>query len=94
MQHALVSDTRGSRLICIYPRNDEDLVLNLLPDLGQAVHIVQNRFLIVRRAGADDEQELVAPAGEDPADLLITLLLCCRDLGGNGELFLQFLRCR
>ena len=81
VQQALVAGAFGARLIGIDARNDDELVLDLLGDLGQSVHVLKHRVLAVGRARADDEHLACVLAGKDFGDLGVKCLLFGGKLG-------------
>ena len=80
MEQSLVTLPGRARLVRVDARNDQDAVGNLLLHLLQAADVVHDSILVVRAAGADDQDETVILSGEDVADLLVALLLCGADL--------------
>ena len=75
VEQALVAVSGRSRLIRIYPRNDQDPVLHFFLHSGEPLHIVEHAVLVVRGAGSDDQQELVALSREDLLDLRVAFFL-------------------
>ncbi len=95
VQQTLVASTLGARLVGVHARNDDELVLDLVGELGQTHGVLDYRVLAVCRAGADDEQAALVLAGKDLGDLgvkgaLVLYLLgrerhVLTDLHGDGE---------
>ena len=81
VQQALVASALGARLVGVDARNDDELVLDLLGDPGQSVHVLKHRVLAVGRARADDEYLACVLAGKDLGDLGIECLLFGGKLG-------------
>ena len=92
VEHALVADARGARLVGIDARNDDELVFDGILDGAQAVDIVDHRIFVVRRTGADDEDHFVRAAGQDVLDLAVILFLAGAALRGNRIHLLDFPR--
>ena len=65
VEHSLVADALGPRLVRIDSGDDKYLFLHLLLDPGKPCHIVEDRVLPVRGAGADDKKESLIPAEDD-----------------------------
>lgn len=83
VQQTLVAGALGARLVGVDARNDDELVLDLLGDLGQSVHVLKHRVLAVGRARADDEHLARVLAGKDLGDLGVECLLFGGKLGGK-----------
>ena len=100
MEHAFVARARGTRLIGIDARDDEDLVLHLVLHLSQAADIIQHTVLSVGGAGADDQHDAVIPARKDILHLLLAIGddlselvvegIHLLDLHRDGQLALKF----
>ena len=75
VKHPLITETGCTRLVGIDSWDDEDLVLDLLVNPGQPVHIIQYRILIVRRTRSYDKQKLITLSAEDICDLRIPFFL-------------------
>ena len=83
MQQTLVTGALGARLVGVDARNDDELVLDLLGGLGQAVHVLEDRILAVCGARTDDKYLARILAGKDLSDLGIECLLFGGKLGGK-----------
>ena len=82
MDDPLVALTGGAGLVGVDSGDQDQLVLHLLADLGQTIHIITDRILIVCGAGADDHQKLAAFSGEYGSDLCVSPgLHFCQFLG-------------
>lgn len=75
MDNTLVAVAGGAGLIGVDSRNQDQAVGYLVVDLCKTVDIIADRIFVICRAGTDDNQQLVAFAGEDIADLGIAFLL-------------------
>ena len=87
MEHAFVAFAGGAGLIGIDAGDDNDLICYLFLYTGQAVGIIADGIFIIRRAGTDDQEELVAFSGEHFGNFLIPLFLNLRQFQGEGVLF-------
>ena len=90
VQQALVAGALGARLVGVDARNDDELVLDLLGDLGQSVHVLKHRVLAVGRARADDEHLTRVLAGKDLGDLGVECLLFGSKLGRKRHFLADF----
>ena len=90
VQQALVAGALGARLVGVDARNDDELVLDLFGDLGQAVHVLEDRVLAVGRARADDEHLARVLPGKDLGDLGVECLLFGGKLGGKWHFLADF----
>ena len=63
--------------------NDQNLVLNLLPQRHEPGNVVDHALLVIRRAGTDDQDELFAVAGEDRLELRDRSLHCISHIAGQ-----------
>lgn len=75
MDNTLVAVAGGAGLIGVDSRNQDQAVGYLVVDFCKTVDIIADRIFVICRAGTDDNQQLVAFAGEDIADLGIAFLL-------------------
>ena len=75
MNNTLVAVAGGTGLIGVNSRNQDQAVGYLVVDFCKTVDIIADRIFVICRAGTDDNQQLVAFAGEDIADLGIAFLL-------------------
>ena len=94
VQHSLVADAPGPRLVGIDPRDNHQPFLHLPGQLRQAVHVVQDRVLPVRRARADDQQEAVVLPCQDLPDLPVAVRLPLLQFGRYRIVSHQLLRLR
>ena len=72
MKHSLVSAACGTRLICVYTRYDNQLILNLLIYLGETAHVLTYSVLAVRGARSNDHEELFALSRDNIRNLFIS----------------------
>ncbi len=86
VEQALVAGALGAGFVGVDARDDDELVLDLVGNLGQAVHVLEHRVLAIGRAGTDDEHLAAILAGEDLGDLGIKRLLLGGKLGGERHL--------
>lgn len=94
MQHALVADANRARLARVKARHDENLILDLLLNRHEAMHVVEYSFLVICRARTDDEQEAVVLTRHDIRDFLVALHLDLLDMIIYRKLFHELLRRR
>ena len=94
VKHSLVPFSGGPGFVGVDPWNDQKLVLCVLLNLYKAAGVVQNRIFIVSRAGTDDNHKFLAFPGYDFFCFLVPHGFCQSILGGKGELFFDFCRCR
>ena len=94
VQQALVAVARRPGLVGVDPGDDQDLVFDLLLDPGQPLQIIHDADLIVRGAGSDDQEELIAPAGKDLPDLRVSLFFDRAHGPGQGVHLLDLHRDR
>ena len=91
MQHALVSVACGAGLVCVYSWDYEKLVRCFLLYLSQAGYIVEDRSLVVRRAGTDNKNKLIRFSRENAANLRVSLLFDLFCFLRNGKTLLELL---
>ena len=72
MKHSLVSAACGTRLICVYTRYDNQLILNLLIYLGETAHVLTYSVLAVRGTRSDNYEELFALSCNDIRNFFIS----------------------
>ena len=94
VDHSHVALAGGAGLVGVHARNDHQAVLRLLLHLDQTGHIIHNGFLVIRRAGADNDQELVAFAGNDLFDFFIPLFFAGGQFRRKGKPFPNDIRGR
>ena len=75
VQHTLIANACGTGLVGINAGDDDNFVRYLVLYLAQAVNVFQNGILTVGRAGANDQNQLVAFTGKYGANGFIVLLL-------------------
>ena len=92
MEHSFVAGTGCSRLACVNSRDDQNFIVNLFLHIRKAVNVVKNRIGSVSRARTDNKQKLVALAGKNLFDFLISCLFYFCSLGRKGILFFYLLR--
>ena len=84
MQHPFVALAGGTGLVGIAAGDNKNLILHLLLHPAQPLHIVQHAVRMVGRAGANDQQQPLVPAGEDILQLDIPLFKAAGHLPGKG----------
>ena len=84
-EHALIPHALGARLVGVDARHDDDLVLDLLVELAEALDVVEHRFAFVRGTGPDDEQQLVRVAADDVGRELVARGLDCFERRGQRQ---------
>ena len=94
MKHALISLSRGSRLVGIDTGNDDDLILDLILYLAKTGNILQHRLAVICGARTDDQKEFIRFAFKYRTDLLISCGLHRFHFIGKRIFFFNLLRDR
>ena len=89
VQQALVAVAGGAGLVGVDTGDQDQTVFHLLLQARQSLAVIHHRIFPVCGAGADDQHHLVALAGENVGDLLVTGGLDGGQLGGQGIPFLD-----
>ena len=94
VEHPLVACAQRAGLVGIDAGNHQDFIRHLILYPAQTVQVFQHRLLIVRRAGADHQQQSAVRPVKDAANLPVPLLFHCPDLFLYGKFLFQRLRRR
>ena len=89
VQEALVAVAGGPGLVGVDTGDQDQTVIDFLLQLRQTLAVIHHGVFPVGGAGADDQHHLVALAGENVGDLLVTGGLHGGQLGGQGVALLD-----